>query len=145
MILKKHVDYLNYYQPKEGDAADTKSQTLAVDLCLAALTGEGVYNLGQVVSNPILKVLEETPQAWLVELLVRRASRATWWGGAGPRDAKEWRAGRGMSHPATAPGQGPEPGSSPCGNGRGDKGNRWYTMYRRLTLSQNGLSQNGYG
>jgi len=65
------VDYLNYYQPKEGDAAatDTKSQTLAIDLCLAALTGEGVYNLGQVVSNPILKVLEPTPQAWLVELL----------------------------------------------------------------------------
>mmetsp|Transcript_23783 Transcript_23783/g.65971 ORF Transcript_23783/g.65971 Transcript_23783/m.65971 type:complete len:425 (-) Transcript_23783:4621-5895(-) len=65
------VDYLNYYQPKEGDAAatDTKSQTLAIDLCLAALTGEGVYNLGQVVSNPILKVLEPTPQAWLVHLL----------------------------------------------------------------------------
>jgi len=65
------VDYLNYYQPKEGDAAatDIKSQTLAIDLCLAALTGEGVYNLGQVVSNPILKVLEQTPQAWLVELL----------------------------------------------------------------------------
>lgn len=65
------VDYLNYYQPKEGDAAatDTKSQTLAIDLCLAALTGEGVYNLGQVVNNPILKVLAPTPQAWLVELL----------------------------------------------------------------------------
>eukprot|EP00536_Pseudo-nitzschia_multiseries_P017377 jgi/Psemu1/328521/estExt_fgenesh1_pg.C_15220002 len=67
------VDYLNYYQPKEGDAAaaaaDTKSQTLAIDLCLAALTGEGVYNLGQVVSNPILRVLEPTPQAWLVDLL----------------------------------------------------------------------------
>lgn len=65
------VDYLNYYQPKEGaDAAtDTKSQTLAIDLCLAALTGEGVYNLGQVVNNPILKVLATTPQAWLVEML----------------------------------------------------------------------------
>lgn len=62
------VDYLNYYQPKEGEA-DTKSQNLAIDLCLAALTGEGVYNLGQIVSNPILKVLEATPQAWLVELL----------------------------------------------------------------------------
>jgi len=63
------VDYLNYYQPKEGDVSDTKSQTLAIDLCLAALTGEGVYNLGQVVNNPILKVLEQTPQAWLVDLL----------------------------------------------------------------------------
>lgn len=63
------VDYLNYYQPKEGSEADTKSQTLAIDLCLAALTGEGVYNLGQIVNNPILKVLESTPEAWLVELL----------------------------------------------------------------------------
>ncbi|OEU22151.1 hypothetical protein FRACYDRAFT_205073 [Fragilariopsis cylindrus CCMP1102] len=64
------VDYLNYYQPKEGDGAvDIKSQTLAIDLCLAALTGEGVYNLGQVVNNPILKVLAQTPQAWLVEML----------------------------------------------------------------------------
>jgi len=66
------VNYLNYYQPKEGDeaATDTKSRTLAVDLCLAALTGEGVYNLGQVVSNPILQVLAQTPQAWLVDLLL---------------------------------------------------------------------------
>lgn len=64
------VDYLNYYQPKEGDGVvDIKSQTLAIDLCLAALTGEGVYNLGQVVNNPILKVLAQTPQAWLVEML----------------------------------------------------------------------------
>jgi len=64
------VDYLNYYQPKEGDGAvDIQSQTLAIDLCLAALTGEGVYNLGQVVNNPILKVLAQTPQAWLVEML----------------------------------------------------------------------------
>jgi len=66
------VDYLNYYQPKDTDnaaASDTKSQTLAVDLCLAALTGEGVYNLGQIANNPILKMLAQTPQAWLVELL----------------------------------------------------------------------------
>jgi len=60
------IQFLNYYQPEE----DVKrSHALVVDLCLAALTGEGVYNLGQVVSNPILKSLESTPEAWLVELL----------------------------------------------------------------------------
>jgi 26S proteasome regulatory subunit N9 len=65
------IHYLNYYTPKEGATAatDPKSYALAVDLCLAALTGEGVYNLGQVVSNPILNILANTPDAWLVELL----------------------------------------------------------------------------
>lgn len=70
------VDYLNYYQPKDAEHAATnaKLQTLAVDLCLAALTGEGIYNLGQVVNNPILKVLVQTSQAWLLELLQACAS-----------------------------------------------------------------------
>jgi 26S proteasome regulatory subunit N9 len=61
------MHYLNYYQPGPDDGP--KSHALAVDLCLAALTGEGVYNLGQVVTNPILRVLRDTPDGWLVELL----------------------------------------------------------------------------
>jgi 26S proteasome regulatory subunit N9 len=61
------IHYLNYYQPTAED--QKKSHTLAVDLCLAALTGDGVYNLGQVVTNPILQVLLNTSDAWLVELL----------------------------------------------------------------------------
>ena len=75
-FYEEAIHYLNYYQPKETDGTkdDTKSHALAVDLCLAALTGEGVYNLGQVVSNPILKVLANTPDAWLVELLQACAS-----------------------------------------------------------------------
>ena len=36
---------------------------------MAALTGDGVYNLGQVEQNPILSVLKGTPDAWLVDLL----------------------------------------------------------------------------
>jgi 26S proteasome regulatory subunit N9 len=61
------IHYLNYYQPTAENA--TQSHALAVDLCLAALTGEGVYNLGQVVTNPIVQVLQGTTEAWLVELL----------------------------------------------------------------------------
>lgn len=61
------IHYLNYYQPTTENQA--QSHHLAVDLCLAALTGEGVYNLGQVVSNPIVQVLQGTSDAWLVELL----------------------------------------------------------------------------
>lgn len=64
------MQYLNYYQAQD----DTKSYALAVDLCLAALTGEGVYNLGQVVNNPILQILATKPEAWLVELLQACAS-----------------------------------------------------------------------
>ena len=66
-FYEEAMRYLNYYQPTE----DTKSQQhqLAVDVCLAALTGEGVYNLGQVVTNPFLQCLMGTSEAWLVDLL----------------------------------------------------------------------------
>ncbi|KAG7366268.1 PCI domain containing protein [Nitzschia inconspicua] len=64
------MQYLNYYKAQD----DAKSYGLAVDLCLAALTGEGVYNLGQVVNNPILHVLANKPEAWLVDLLQACAS-----------------------------------------------------------------------
>ncbi|KAL3923799.1 MAG: hypothetical protein SGILL_001439 [Bacillariaceae sp.] len=73
-FYQEAIHYLNYYQPKEEGVADPKSHALAVDLCLAALTGEGVYNLGQVVSNPILQALTNTPEAWLVDLLQACAS-----------------------------------------------------------------------
>jgi len=59
------IHYLNYFQPDDP----LKAKAFAMDLCLAALTGEGVYNLGQVVTNPIVQVLQGTPEAWLVELL----------------------------------------------------------------------------
>lgn len=61
------INYLNYYTPTEANKAN--SHALAVDLCLAALTGEGVFNLGQVVTNPVLQVLAGTPEHWLMELL----------------------------------------------------------------------------
>ena len=59
------IHYLNYFQSDDP----IKAKSLAIDLCLAALTGDGVYNLGQVVTNPIVQVLQGTPDAWLVELL----------------------------------------------------------------------------
>eukprot|EP00529_Nitzschia_sp_RCC80_P022899 CAMPEP_0113449882 /NCGR_PEP_ID=MMETSP0014_2-20120614/5536_1 /TAXON_ID=2857 /ORGANISM="Nitzschia sp." /LENGTH=478 /DNA_ID=CAMNT_0000341189 /DNA_START=87 /DNA_END=1523 /DNA_ORIENTATION=+ /assembly_acc=CAM_ASM_000159 len=71
-FYEEAIHYLNYYTPPTEDASPIEKQKahgLAVDLCLAALTGEGVYNLGQVVTNPILQVLAGTSDAWLVELL----------------------------------------------------------------------------
>jgi len=66
-FYEEAIRYLNYYTP--GDSDKAKSHQLAVDICLSALAGEGVYNLGQVVSNPMLLALKETPDAWLMELL----------------------------------------------------------------------------
>ena len=71
-FYEEAIHYLNYYTPPTDDASPIEKQKahgLAVDLCLAALTGEGVYNLGQVVTNPILQVLAGTSDTWLVELL----------------------------------------------------------------------------
>ena len=68
--------YLNYYtKANENDMeAIQKQHQLAIDLCLAALTGNGVYNLGQLVTNPIVSELQKTSSStedysWLVELL----------------------------------------------------------------------------
>ena len=52
---------------------------LATDIALAALSGEGVYNFGEVLATPILGALEDTPNAWLGELLRVFAA------GGGPR------------------------------------------------------------
>lgn len=60
------MSYLNY--ATEADIPN--AQELAVDLCLAAFTGKGVYNLGQVVTTPLLQVLKGTPEQWLVDMLV---------------------------------------------------------------------------
>jgi 26S proteasome regulatory subunit N9 len=59
------IHYLNYFQPDDP----VKAKTLAIDLCLAALTGDGVYNLGQLATSPIVQILQGTSDAWLVELL----------------------------------------------------------------------------
>lgn len=38
-------------------------------LGLAALLGEGVYNLGELLAHPVLQSLKGTPNSWLVDLL----------------------------------------------------------------------------
>jgi 26S proteasome regulatory subunit N9 len=69
-FYEEAIRYLNYYQPDLTSlTAQQEQHQLAVDLCLAALVGDGVYNLGQVVTNPILKCLANTPEHWLVDLL----------------------------------------------------------------------------
>lgn len=71
MFYDQAMLYLNYYNkadPNDKEAVE-KQHLLAVDLCLAAITGQGVYNLGQLVTNPLVGCLQGTPEAWLTELL----------------------------------------------------------------------------
>eukprot|EP01025_Chloroclados_australasicus_P063171 TRINITY_DN833_c0_g1_i1.p1 TRINITY_DN833_c0_g1~~TRINITY_DN833_c0_g1_i1.p1 ORF type:complete len:387 (+),score=51.40 TRINITY_DN833_c0_g1_i1:99-1259(+) len=42
---------------------------LAVDISLAALLGDEVYNFGELLLHPIVNVLEQSEYAWLLELL----------------------------------------------------------------------------
>jgi 26S proteasome regulatory subunit N9 len=56
--------YTNYDDMKANERFD-----LAVNISIAALTGEGVFNFGEVLATPILRALEGTPKQWLSDLL----------------------------------------------------------------------------
>lgn len=87
-FYEQAMNYLNYaainntktiapddkQQQQQLDGSSSKNNAeayqLAIDLCLAAFTGDGIYNLGQVVTTPLLQVLKNTPEEWLMNLLV---------------------------------------------------------------------------
>merc|ERR1712070_857550 len=43
--------------------------SLATDMSLAAISGDGVYNFGEVLATPIVSALDNTPNHWLGDLL----------------------------------------------------------------------------
>ncbi|CAM9680004.1 unnamed protein product [Choristocarpus tenellus] len=57
------------YTPLEEINAESRF-ALATDISLAALTGEGVFNFGEVLATPILKMLDGSPNAWLGNMLL---------------------------------------------------------------------------
>jgi 26S proteasome regulatory subunit N9 len=61
------LSYLGY-TPLAMLPADARAE-LALDVALAALVGDGVYNFGEVNAHPVLGALAGTPHAWLVQLL----------------------------------------------------------------------------
>jgi len=69
---REAVQYL-HYAPLDALPADERL-ALATDLSMAALTGDGVYNFGEVVQHPILQCLVGTANAWLVELMEASAA-----------------------------------------------------------------------
>lgn len=48
---------------------DEQKHQHAFFLGLAALLGEGVYNLGELLAHPVLESLKTTDNGWLIELL----------------------------------------------------------------------------
>ncbi|XP_076277572.1 regulatory particle non-ATPase 9 [Lasioglossum baleicum] len=70
----KHAEYyrtaLRYLGCIDLDTLSRQEQEQhAFFLGLAALLGEGVYNLGELLAHPVLQSLKGTPNSWLVDLL----------------------------------------------------------------------------
>eukprot|EP00956_Cyclotella_meneghiniana_P017886 scaffold29452_cov37-Cyclotella_meneghiniana.AAC.1 len=66
---KEAIQYVAYTNLKE-DVSDADRYNLAVDLSLAALTGEGVFNFGEIIASPLLlHALRDTECEYLVTLL----------------------------------------------------------------------------
>jgi len=56
------------YTPLESLSEEAR-HNLAINMSLAALTGDGVYNFGEVLATPILKCLQGTENQWLSEIM----------------------------------------------------------------------------
>jgi len=67
-FYKSGMLYLAYIS-SDSLPAETR-RDLAVDLALAALLGEKVYNFAELLAHPIIKSLDGTAFAWLHEVLV---------------------------------------------------------------------------
>jgi hypothetical protein len=80
----------------------TTRYSLATDISLAALTGDGVFNFGEVLSTPILHVLTNTPNEWLSAVL--KAFDAGYDHGRENRKPRKGREGRGPRTYTTAEG-----------------------------------------
>ncbi|KAI4454612.1 26s proteasome non-atpase regulatory subunit 13 [Holotrichia oblita] len=73
-ILGDHAQYyrtaLRYLGCIELDTLQLPTQQQhAFYLGLAALLGEGVYNLGELLAHPVLETLKTTENSWLIDLL----------------------------------------------------------------------------
>lgn len=61
------IQFLAYTPIEQLDKE--KRIVLARDVCFSAFVGANVYNFGEIMPQPILKVLEGTEDAWLLRML----------------------------------------------------------------------------
>lgn len=59
--------YLSYTSVEELSAE--AKYTLATDMALASITGDDIYNFGDVLATPILTSLKDTPNEWLLHVV----------------------------------------------------------------------------
>jgi 26S proteasome regulatory subunit N9 len=71
-FYKSALMYISYTDA--GTLSPDETQALATDVSLAALTGSGVYNFGEVVATPILESLKGTKDGWLMDLMLAFAN-----------------------------------------------------------------------
>lgn len=77
MLHKAQQDYAKFYKAtllylafvSSDSLAHDFKLALAVDVSLAALLGKGVYNFGELLLHPIVRVLEGSQYGWLLEVL----------------------------------------------------------------------------
>lgn len=67
-FYKMALLYLAYTPADELSTTD--KYTLATDMALAALTGDGVYNFGEVIATPVLAALQGSPNQYLYDLVL---------------------------------------------------------------------------
>jgi 26S proteasome regulatory subunit N9 len=67
-FYKTALQYLAYTPPTQIPAEERYA--LATDMALAALTGEGVYNFGEVIATPVLAELTDSPNQYLRDLVI---------------------------------------------------------------------------
>jgi len=65
--FKNSLLYLDY--TPLSSISEAQQVTLAYDLALAALIGDTIYNFGELLQHPILKVLHGTKHEWLAQTL----------------------------------------------------------------------------
>jgi 26S proteasome regulatory subunit N9 len=66
-FYKNALMFLAYTQYE--DIPEKERFDFAVNISIAALTGDGVFNFGEVIATPILRALEGTSKQWLSDLL----------------------------------------------------------------------------
>lgn len=67
-FYKAALMYLSY-TPMDA-LSDEEKYDLATDVAMSAITGEDIYNFGEVLATPILSHLEDTSNQWMCDLVV---------------------------------------------------------------------------
>lgn len=52
------------------DLPEDEKFVLATDMALASITGDDIFNFGEVIATPILAALKGTPNEWLCDLVM---------------------------------------------------------------------------